>query len=75
MFLVYYTPGMGGTPGVGGTGGADGVEGTGGTGAAGANKAWSSGTCPAGSHAGMPCCQTKVSFVSCPVGTNDFNVL
>ena len=42
--------------------------------AQGANRACSSGTCPAGVHAAMPCCHTIVCAVSCPVGTNCFKV-
>ena len=74
----YYIPGMGGVAGgMGGAAGADGVPGMGGgaTGATGAKSACSSGTCPAGVHAAMPCCHTIVWAVSCFVGTNCFRVL
>ena len=55
--------------------GVDGIGGTGGTsGNLGANKPRSSATCPAGVHATIPCCQTKVCSVNCPVGTKVFKV-
>lgn len=71
-----YAPGMGGTDGVGGMGGAaggmPGIDGGGGV--AGAKSARSSGTSPAGVHAAIPCFHTNAWGVSCPVGTNDYNV-